>query len=182
MPSISKRLHGYVIYRFKHDELERVQTELEEVLNTPFVSNMLGRFLKVSDIGIKQELKITRELVKRDNARKILEAKDAITKLLNKETMTADDWLAIAAKPDTFDRNFVQMIARKYSNAIAEELISVQYTGSVEQRIAVWKKIQEMNLTLTPSEDYRWIWQRDKSQHKKEWTWEEVPPDAKPRR
>ncbi len=183
---LANKYGGNLVYRFKHDELEKVQTELEEVLNYPFLSNILGRFVKVSDVGVKAKLKIRRELIKRENARLNLDAKDALTQWLNDPSkMQVDDWIALAKKPDALDRNMVRLIARKYGDTVAEELWSVYQTGTFEEKMSIWSAIQELNLTDVPGDSFRWLWQRDRwqgSRHKKEWTWEEVSPDARPRR
>ena len=120
------------------------------------------RFLKVTDVGVKQELKYRRELVKRENARKILDAKEALTKYMNDDPITEADILALAEKPDIWDRNFMKFMARKHGDAVAEELFSVYHTGSQEEKMAVWQAIKEMNLADIPGDRYRWIWQNDK--------------------
>ena len=159
---LANKYGANVVYRFKHNELDQIRTELEEFLDIPVLSNIFGRFLKVTDVGVKQELKYRRELVKRENARKILDAKEALTKYMNDDPITEADILALAEKPDIWDRNFMKFMARKHGDAVAEELFSVYHTGSQEEKMAVWQAIKEMNLADIPGDRYRWIWQNDK--------------------
>ncbi|NIS69643.1 MAG: hypothetical protein GTO12_12030 [Proteobacteria bacterium] len=151
-----------IIYRFQYDDLDRVKSELERVLDYPIVSNIIGRFIKVSQAGIREDIKIERELAKRENARKILDAKKALTKILNEEPLTEKDSQALIEKPDVFDRNFIDGLARKYGSVVAEELWSVYQTGTAEEKAAVINKIEELNAVNRTGENYRWIWKKKK--------------------
>ncbi len=151
-----------IIYRFRYDDLDRVKSELEQVLEYPILSNIIGRFIKVSQAGIREDIKIERELAKRENARKILNAKEALTKILNEEPLTEKDSQALIEKPDVFDRNFIDGLARKYGSVVAEELWSVYQTGTAEEKAAVINKIEELNAVNRTGENYRWIWEKKK--------------------
>jgi hypothetical protein len=146
-----------IVYRFRSDDVDRVRTELEEVLNYPFVSNIVGRFIKVSVSGVRHDIRVERQLIKTKNARKILDAKEALFKWIDGKPLTDEDVVALATKPDVLQRNLVSGIARKYGNVVAEELWSVHQTGSLEEKLVVWKKIQELDAVGRTGDEYRWI-------------------------
>lgn len=54
---ISNQVGGGIVYRFGSDKPEQVRTELEKALNIPIAGNIIGRFVKVSDYGIREELR-----------------------------------------------------------------------------------------------------------------------------
>jgi hypothetical protein len=157
---LANRSGATIVYRFRSDDIKGVNRELEEVLNYPFVSNIVGRFVKVSQAGLRQEIKVVRELVKQENARRILDAKEVLTKMINGEPLTSKDIHTLALKPDVLDRNLVRGIARKYGNVVAEEIWSVYQTGTTEERLRVIQKIVELNAMGRTGKEYRWLWQR----------------------
>ena len=148
-----------IVYRFQGDGVDEIKDELEKVTGYPFVSNIVGRFLKVSDYGIKEDIKHERELAKTENARKILDARESLGKLVNEEILTEDDIEKLSEKTDMLPRNIIKYIARRQGNIVAEELWSVFQTGSKEEKVSVLKKIKELDAMGRKNEKYRWFYE-----------------------
>jgi len=112
-----------VAYRFKGDGVKEVKGELEQITQFPFLSNIVGRFIKVSDYGIKQDLRKARMDARRENTRELLDAKDAIAKLINEEPLTDEDINAILKKPDILERNLIVGMTRRHGLIYMNEWI-----------------------------------------------------------
>ena len=123
-----------VVYRFQYDDVDRIKTELEKVINYPISSNIVGRFIKVSDQGIREDLRTTKRDIRQANTRELLDAKDALWKWMRGEALSEKDIEAILMKPDIIDRNMMVGFARKYGNVYMEEYLSAQ---SNEEKAAV---------------------------------------------
>ncbi|MBS3776847.1 MAG: hypothetical protein KGY70_16740 [Bacteroidales bacterium] len=115
-----------VIHRFRHDDLERVKSELEEIVDYPISSNTIGRFLKVTDYGIRQDIEKTLDEEKTEHARELKDARNAIIKLLNGESLTRNEMVAMIKHPQSVDRNFSVLLARKYGSVWQNALLSAQ--------------------------------------------------------
>lgn len=72
-----------IVHTFKTNDLQKIKSEMEEVLGFPILSNIIGRFVKASDYG-KAEM-IQREVKKsrRETAREGLDERDALVRHLN---------------------------------------------------------------------------------------------------
>lgn len=111
----SNQLGGSMIYRFKSNTVEGVQGELEKYLQYPGM-NFAGRILRVSDQGLKEELRdVTKEAGKKE-ARRVLEVRDRITESIN--SITED-----GKQPQEKDIMDLYLSLRK------EELIEPTITG-----------------------------------------------------
>lgn len=78
-------LGGSVIHRFKGDGVEAVKSDLEKALNYP-PGNLLGNFLKVSNQGLREELRKITEKAGAKEAGRQLEVRDRIIETVNKIT------------------------------------------------------------------------------------------------
>jgi hypothetical protein len=81
---MSNSLGGSSIYRFSGDGPDKVQSELEKVLKYPG-ANVLGRFLKVSDQGEREQLREVTQAVAEKEARRSLDIKEAIVKDIDQQ-------------------------------------------------------------------------------------------------
>lgn len=80
---LANSLGASVIHQFDTNDLDKAKTDLEKGLGLPIASNIVGRFLKVSDYG-KFEM-IQRESMKsrQEQARTKLDERDALVRHLN---------------------------------------------------------------------------------------------------
>jgi hypothetical protein len=72
-----------LIYRFPTGEVDRVKSDLEKAVNAPIVGNMLGRFIKVSNYGLFEQLKQVSQLAAQEAARVKLNDRDAMADNIN---------------------------------------------------------------------------------------------------
>ncbi len=77
------RLGGSYIHRFKYDDLEKVQSEYEKILDLPLAGQALKRFVRVSDRGLSDKFRTEMDKDEQEAARRRLEINDAIVKDLN---------------------------------------------------------------------------------------------------
>ncbi len=79
----AKQAGAGIIYKFPYDDLEKNKTLLEKILDAPILSNIIGRFLKVSDTGRRQRFKEVKEDVRKEAAKKQLDLRDRIVEHVN---------------------------------------------------------------------------------------------------
>ena len=129
-----------IVYRFKGDSVDQIKGELEEIISYPVLSNLVGRFIKVSNYGVRQELRRAKEEARKDNTRALLDAKDVIIKVVNEEPLTDDDIKALILKPDIFERNMVLGLCRKHGMVYFDEFLRA---GTTAEKAAVIKVLLE---------------------------------------
>ncbi len=155
---LATKMGASVVYKFKHDKVEKIAEELESVLgfpisskvadfvvelpDEPVVSNILGRFLKVSDYGTREAILREKKKIKQENARGILDAREAAYAIVDGEMPNADQMLALAQKPDVVTRQMMLALARKYGMVYFEEWVSA---GTNAEKFAVLKLMMEKN-------------------------------------
>lgn len=89
---------GGILHRFKTDDPTQVRTELEKIVEAPGLSNLIGRFLKVSDRGVADIARVAKQKVLTQEARQSLIVDEAARKILAGE---APDLSGLA--PDRLD-------------------------------------------------------------------------------
>lgn len=129
-----------IVYRFQYDDVARIKTELEKVTGYPFASNIVGRFIKVSNYGVKEDLDREIQRVRQTNAGALLDAKDALSKIVREEPLSAEDVAALLNKPDIIDRNLAVAMARKYGMVYLEAFLKA---SSQEEQAAVLRIMLE---------------------------------------
>lgn len=123
-----------LVYRFDTDNIDEIRNDLEKFLNFPFASNLFGRFIKVSNYGIREDIKRAKKELRSKNMNQILDAKDTIAKMVNQEPITPDDIAKLMLKPDIIERNLMVALARRWGNVFMQEFMSAQTT---EEKAAV---------------------------------------------
>jgi len=113
---------GGIVYRFDNHEVDGIKTELQAALNLPVVNDFLGRFLKVSDYGIREKLRAAQQTEESRRAGEILEVRTAMAKVLNKEPLDEKDAMAIARDPKYIQQNFQKFLTKQQDNAVSSAL------------------------------------------------------------
>jgi GGDEF domain-containing protein len=72
-----------IIYKFPYDDIERIRTDAEKILDAPVASNLIGRFIKVSNVGERQKLRDISQEVRKVEANRQLEVRDRIIEDVN---------------------------------------------------------------------------------------------------
>jgi hypothetical protein len=134
-----------LIYRFRSGDEGKIKTELEKILDMPFVSNSLGRFLKVSDAGISQGIKADMDVFTKKRANEILDARDAIANVIDGTKLTDEQTIAMLKHPDTVENYAMKMIARRYGNIYYEKWLQA---NTIEEKIIVLKHLIKNNPKL----------------------------------
>ena len=80
---IANSLGSGIVHTFKTNDLQKTKTELEEGLGLPIVSNVIGRFIKVSDYGKAEMIRREVEKSRKATAREKLDEQDAMVMHLN---------------------------------------------------------------------------------------------------
>ena len=137
---VANKSGASLVYYFKYDDIDKIKTELENVLGWPFASNIVGRFIKVSDYGVREVLDEMKFDIRQANTREILDAKEALVKWINGETMNNEDIQAILKKPDIIDRNLMVNLSRKYGMVYLEEFITA--TSNAEKIVVLNKMLE----------------------------------------
>lgn len=153
---LANKLGTGIVYRFQGSDVETVIPELDEtvfpfsktVLNNlvkvsdkPVLSNTLGRFLKVTNYGVREELRADALEVRSKNAQDILEARQSLAKITMGEPLEQEDLQNIARKPGLVDSTVARQMARRYGNVFMQSYLSAQ---STEERAAILQKAMEI--------------------------------------
>lgn len=149
---------GSAVYRFRGEDPQKIKEELESVLGfpihsdvpewaaktkgIPIIGNMVGRFLKVTDSGIREHLKRDLKIVQSVEATAILEARDAARKLIDDTPLGVDDLLALARKPDALEKNVLRMLSRKYNNVYLDTYLTAKSRAEKWTVLSHWLKSQ----------------------------------------
>jgi len=127
---------GSIIYKFNNEKPERIKGELEKIVNAPILSDLLGRFLKVSDYGITEKVKENLKPVAEQEAQMALDLKDGVEKVLTGKgnRLTPKEIFAMAAKPGALDENIQRMMAHQHGALYVEQYLRAP---SVAQKMVV---------------------------------------------
>jgi|GEM_PF-6756036 len=121
-----KELGGSVIYTPAYDDLTRDRTNWEKALSVqPF--SMLGAFLKITDQGISE--KINRALSDRrsEKAKEGLTRTNGLIRLLNGDTVTEEQMVAIARqKTHPLHKEVLRLVGRQAGTAWVSALTRAQ--------------------------------------------------------
>jgi len=135
---VSNQVGGGIVYRFGSDNPGEVKTELEKALNLPIAGNIIGRFVKVSDYGLREELRDEKKNIRKMIARETLDTRDSIAKFLNGEKLEDQDIALIVKHSDMLDNYVRKFWAYQYGNVYLQEYMSAQ---SRLEKAAVFKRM-----------------------------------------
>ena len=139
---LAQKAGAGIVYKFKYDDVGQITTELEKVLGYPFASNILGRFIKVTDYGKREDIREEVKLERQFNAREILDAKDAIRKIVRGETLDEADIEALLKKPDILEHNLIVGLARKHGNLLLDEFLRAR---TIKEKQAMIRRYVELS-------------------------------------
>ena len=115
-------LGGGAVYTFKSGEdIPKLKSEFETIVGLPGLGDTLGRFLKVSNTGIHEQLRDAKVPVNQANARLLLDVRAVAAKALNKEPLTEGDQKAI------------KLGTKKFGNALMKGLLESRATPFIEE-------------------------------------------------
>ncbi|MEA4857916.1 hypothetical protein [Solidesulfovibrio sp.] len=133
---------GGVVYVFRNDDAIDVKKELfEQVVQAPFLANTLGRFVKVTDLGVREQLTAAKGEPQQSRARTILAVRSAMARLVNGDPLTQEELGLLAQERDYLRRNMPQALMRREGSALWDALMRA---ATKEEKIAILRKWQEM--------------------------------------
>jgi hypothetical protein len=138
---IANKMGANIVYRFQSSNIDKIQTELEQVLGLPISSNLLGRFLKVTDYGVREDIKRAKKRAKTKRQRELLEAREAMYRLVNQQELTKENTKALLNRPGVLSEdNLIIGLARRHGFMYLEEFLAA---GSKDEQDAVIKLMIE---------------------------------------
>ena len=134
-----------LVYNFRYDDVDSVKGELEKITGYPFVSNIVGRFLKVTDYGVREQLQQAKKEVSAENMAEIMKAADGINAILRGEKATQDQLNAIALHYNMLDRNMLTGLARKNGYVYLEEILKAKTNEEKIEALRIQGEIERRN-------------------------------------
>jgi hypothetical protein len=140
---------GSIIYRFSNENPEHIKSELEQVLNAPITSNLLGRFLKVTNYGTSERIKRAQAPTVQQEARDSLRIRDMASKINMGQTkdITKEELLAAAKHPEALKENIVKGSLHRNNQVYMERF---KQAATQEQKRAVLKQWAEDRAPIKP--------------------------------
>lgn len=130
-----------IIYRFDTSDPSRVKGDVEKLLGYPIVSNILGRFLRVSDQGLREGIqRNVLDVVRTDRARQILDTQESVYKMMKNEPLTDKDLRALAIEgmrgSEVMNHAIMNAMSHRFGNVFMEYFMTA---GSNDERVALLK-------------------------------------------
>lgn len=136
-----------VIHRFNTDSLSDVKTQLEENLALPFVNNVAGRWLKISNRGVREGIQEVKQEVRKEKARVTLDARELTRKFAGADAFSVVEGAGkiAAGELEALTPRELTAIAKKYKyiNNALKSAMSGRMGG-------VW--VQELETAQGPTE------------------------------
>ena len=129
-----------VVYKFQYDDVGRVKTELEKVLGYPILSNIIGRFIKVTDQGAKEQVNEELEKLRQPEAREKLAARDGVNKIINQKPLSPEEIEGLAKHPGVMNSNLKFALAKKYGDIYISQFLSAR--NDLEREVVIRKLIE----------------------------------------
>ena len=147
---LANNMGSHIVYRFKKDDIEGIKTELEELLDYPFVNNILGRFLKIYERGISDEIREEKVRIQRELARVNLEVRSALKKIATgkNEPLTQEEVEALSLKvakgqDSALLRNIIKLMAHRGGTEGMIYLDEYLKAQTKEEKMAIIKIMAE---------------------------------------
>ena len=115
-----------IVYKFNSNNVETIKTTLEKVIGYPVLSNIVGRFVKVSDYGKRETLKKAKEKVRSANDLQNHLVGEALKKNLKGEKPTQQEQVALFLKYDTLPDKYKNLVQKMYGDVYVQEIINAK--------------------------------------------------------
>ena len=147
---LANKLGIGVVRKFNlHDDVGKTKSSVEKILGYPIVSNIVGRFVQVSDVGIREEYRDVDEKVRTEEARHRRNLKMAIINInngtpvesLSRHQIEALDEFAITHTDKEVKAKFEELEIKKINDPL---LNAIQNARSNKSRAAIIKKADEL--------------------------------------
>jgi len=146
---MSNKMGGGIVYRFGTDNPHKIEKEIEKWIAIPGLSNVLGRWVKVSDYGVTEKIrKEALEPLRKQRAERLLTAKEGLIKWVQgkiNEITDEEREAMLESNPTSFEQSMVKLLARRYGSAWLNAWATAR---TIEERMAVWNWAQEREKRL----------------------------------
>ncbi len=147
----SNQLGGGIVYRFKGKNVNEIKGELGVILGLPVVGNFVSRFLRVSDAGRADELRLISEDVRSERAKELVRMDNAIRESFikpSKITKNPEDVYNLLVKNKSIQRHTYKEFLERLQGMFAYKVGSPEsnaYLGakSNEEKANIILKIIE---------------------------------------
>jgi hypothetical protein len=120
---------------------------LYETLTQYFPMNVMKAWVRVTDRGLQEKFERKVKVIRQEAARRSLTARDAVTKLLNKESLSDIEWIALYESPAHVNRQRAEdMIIKEFGDAYLKLLNSAK---NPVERVAAYMMILEYDNIAT---------------------------------
>lgn len=139
---LSNQAGGGIVHKFGSSNPDDIKTELEQILGIPVVSNVLGRFIKVTDQGTSE--KIYEEFRKADKqkAQDKLNAQEGIRALLRGQDVTDEQITAMATKGGELNKYIQSTFADKYGDQYTRRIMN-PYLSKEKKLIVIRQMLKD---------------------------------------
>ena len=137
------KLGGGIYRRYDTQNLEKIKSDIEELIHFPIMENTLGRFLKVSDYGTRQDIQNVTADLKQESAQQTLAANHAINQIALDPNykFTDEEIQALAIKAPSLNTKTKRIFAEIYGNVFVQELMKAPSNAA---RVLMMERIREM--------------------------------------
>jgi len=135
---IANQLGSGIVYRFKSGNTNKIKTELEKVIGYPIADNTIGRFIRISDYGLREDINEDLKQLRAIGDEKSLLIREGIDKILAGKILKNNEIEAIAEKFENIDKRFIKSMAFQYGNVYVEKLLTAQ---SKEERVIILNRM-----------------------------------------
>jgi hypothetical protein len=146
---MSNKMGGGIVHRFSTSDKHEIETEIEKWIDIPGLSNVIGRWVKVSDYGVTEKYrKEEGQPYEQQWAEEILLARDCIRKMITgkAEKVTDKEKMAFFKRfPDMQADTVIKLLARRYSSAGMNIMLSAR---TKEEQMRAWEWVQKREKRL----------------------------------
>lgn len=127
---LSNKLGGGIVYRFNTEEIERISSgnyaDIEKIINFPVLQNALGRFVKISDYGVRETLQEGSQRAKEHSAKMSITVNEALNQMALDPNyqLSREEVMALAEKSDGLDKRGLRILTKMYGNAFVQTWLS----------------------------------------------------------
>ncbi len=132
---------GKILHVYRSDDPGAIKTEIEEIIGSPFLSKTLGRFVKVTDYGVREKLRKEKDKVTKVKAQDTVKLRKIVDKLLDDRPHSREDKDVLRRKSGASIKNRAwRRIAQRYGSVYFQEFLNAP---SREHKLEVLEEMKK---------------------------------------
>jgi len=168
---VFQQMGGGIFYRFYHEPMApKEQSGAEKFVNLPFLGNVVGRFVRVSDYGQQEKLKGIQKATEKEEAKRRIESRNLVNDYIGKaqernlrfntyaiEQEMVKEFLGGTTVPkDEAEARRVKNLIKKFRVGLkrgeaSAEVVAIIDADTNDQKVAILKELK----TSMSGEEYR---------------------------